>query len=1251
MKFLKRSGGSSRGVTKSTREDIGTQPSLDRSLGPKARLPSTITSSERTSNRSILSGSKNLGSQSSILDATTGVGMTASSSLLRSSNSSEPKRTASVRRSFIPVNGSADVAVDSSIVKAAPLRNSRTIDRQSKYNAFMSSKLRFDMLGLVGRIEEQQVLFEALDRAYNGSRELIFISGESGAGKTALAGCLKKRIKLKNDEGAFVSGKFNPEDQTGVPYRAIAHACSQILQVIYLGRTGSEKHKERFVAVKTEIKEKFGDINEGKVLGALIPELNHMLYDRSASDNSDDVSSIGSSVNSIHEQESGHLLGNEQQKARFTHAFRTFFQIVNAAIHPLCVVLDDMHWSDSASVELLETLITDISNSDMAVVCLYRSNELDDLHPFSQLIREVEKKKRVHGFQTTDLAMENLNVSHVHELLLELLNYDHNESYPTLPLAELCHKRTLGNPLYAVSFFRQLFDENMLNFDLGKNCWTWDIEQILSQTFAMKNVVELMTYEMAKLPAILQRRLCIAACLGNSFHESVLNAVLEKMEEKEDSSMIAAETVTGHNGDEEKITLENWLSFSESCGFLEQQVISRGAQAKSYQWIHDSVREGALALLPRDTLSELKGQLGRQLYKSLSGEELESVTFMMANLLHDGPATTDKAERIVFARINLEAAQKATHVSAFSTAAQYATRGIDLLPVEKWETHVDLTLELYTIAAITEDKAGLRESVDARYQEVAARDDIPLASKLEIYVSQIRSLCATTDRNDGIELTMAVLEQQGIKFPKTTAGRMFSTINLLLKVKKKCRELTVTDLAQLPEMEYADILKMKLLHHLAIYCYASEQYGIIMPLAVLTSASLSFKHGVSMFAPPNLATLGVVFAGVMHDYQLGGKMGYLAMNLLEQRNFGSTASYTIFTVYQFLRCWLDPLSSCQPQYMRGYECGLVYGDTEFSSFNVFAYITSGFQAGRPLNQLESDCRIYAPQLRPHIARYLSPYWLAFVKLIGCEEQTDPLLGDTEATMSLDDLAERHKDMEAFELSVAALHSRLHAIFGDHEAGAELAIERGDDFEKKNPALHIAMPETFARGVSLYAMAIKTRHGKYKRHARKVHTTIKKWRKAGNPNVIGYEKMLDAEEAVLKGKFEAACSLYHSAKVISSRSGLVQEAALAAERCGEMLLQRDSPSDSKALLEEAVKLYRIWGADAKAEQLFSTGTATHSSIQQCFMLLCERDVKTTSSYLMQRPLYATNDGDGTMHACQAVPMFLWSQASKTTETSN
>ena len=275
-------------------------------------------------------------------------------------------------------------------------------------------------------------------------------------------------------------------------------------------------------------------------------------------------------------------------------------------------------------------------------------------------------------------------------------------------------------------------------------------------------------------------------------------------------------------------------------------------------------------------------------------------------------------------------------------------------------------------------------------------------------------------------------------------------------------------------------------------------------------------------------------------------------------------------------------------------------------------IVCGFQTGRPLKQLEHECRAYGAQMvefkRFFALGHLTAYWLTFARLLGSEKVVDPLF-KTNASIDLDTFAEGLGDNVPSQVS--CLKSRLCAIFGDHVAGQRLRSIGGTPLRNKclrkftlvillscpnnttsNPInLSISryrylsiMPETFARALSLYACAIETKHAKYRRHARRPHVAIKKWRKNGNPNVIHFEKLLDAEAATLKGQYYSAESLYQSSTTLASRSGLVQDAALALERYANMLLLRESRADAVEKLHESLELYREWGATAKVKQL-------------------------------------------------------------------
>jgi len=162
---------------------------------------------------------------------------------------------------------------------------------------------------------------------------------------------------------------------------------------------------------------------------------------------------------------------------------------------------------------------------------------------------------------------------------------------------------------------------------------------------------------------------------------------------------------------------------------------------------------------------------------------------------------------------------------------------------------------------------------------------------------------------------------------------------------------------------------------------------------------------------------------------------------------------------------------------------------------------------------------------------------------------------------------------------------LFLYFGEYEKGANLAIERGDTYSKGVPGHVWIMIETFVRGMSLYAMARKTKKRIYRRHAKKVHKMIKSWVRKGNPNVKHYDLLFNAESAALEGKLDAAEGWYQSAIVSAARQGRTHECALASERYGEFLLdERNDRDEARHKFDDALRRYGEWGAAKKVNML-------------------------------------------------------------------
>ena len=157
-------------------------------------------------------------------------------------------------------------------------------------------------------------------------------------------------------------------------------------------------------------------------------------------------------------------------------------------------------------------------------------------------------------------------------------------------------------------------------------------------------------------------------------------------------------------------------------------------------------------------------------------------------------------------------------------------------------------------------------------------------------------------------------------------------------------------------------------------------------------------------------------------------------------------------------------------------------------------------------------------------------------------------------------------------------------FGDYKQGAKLALERGDDYEKKNGS-PLTMLDTLHQGISLYTMASRTKKKKYIKAAKKVKKKVAQWVKKGNVNVMHYVPFLEAEDAALEGRSDIATKLYSKAITSAARSGFQQNAALASERFAEYLLH-DLKDNVKAAqyFQDSIQYYSGWGSDYKADML-------------------------------------------------------------------
>jgi predicted ATPase len=784
-------------------------------------------------------------------------------------------------------------------VSSAILASSFTNRKSETVENLTVNKLRYSSLGLHGRDKEKEILNTCLvnvaAKDNNIKRAMVFIKGFSGTGKSALSESMMARTKSLN--GLYIKGKFDLHLRDE-PYSGIAAACRGICGDILMLRDHPAQEGSSTGRSFQEIHDKLIDGLGAEIhlLTKVIPELSEIVGDQQ--------------TRSETEGATEHHGNQQEAEARFNYIFRGFIRVITSYFAPLVMVLDDLQWADVGSLELMDVLITDRDTSNFMIIGLYRSNEVDDYHIMSKILRDLKEKSKEEDFDISEIELGNLGVDEVNCVIMDLLSLD--DSSKAIGLAEICHKRTLGNAFFLIAFIAMLREEGLLDFNLGLFKWVWDVTKIESETGASSNVVDLMKRKMTKSPADFCQLLSMAACLGSSFDVAKLGLVWN------DHCQHSKRNI---QHDDDNTMLEHWLSLAIEEGYLDR------CGACDYQWSHDKVQEAAFSLVSAEKLGDFKFRVGDILLQQLSEKECDDSIFVVVNLLYEGSASAlEDLKRIRLAELHLQASQKAAIFSAFSSSAKFARRGIDLLPGDRWTNHCELTLDLFSTAAESYGYLGNVDSMESFCNEVL-KQDIPLLDKLRVYNVLVSSMTNSGRHAEAAVLILEILRQLGCKFPKSSASRSLATLASLAKARATLNSRTPEEIAKMPTIKDSlQIETMKLLGKLATCSHLCGSNLALLP--IMRKIRLTLRYGLCEVSPPAFAALGAIMSGVLGDLQAGSRIGDYSLLLLAKVKSKHTFSRTTFILFRYVFSSTRPFRSLFKSFLEGYGNGLTSGDNE-----------------------------------------------------------------------------------------------------------------------------------------------------------------------------------------------------------------------------------------------------------------------------------------------------------------------------------
>ena len=442
----------------------------------------------------------------------------------------------------------------------------------------------------VGRQHELDLLRQAQERAGAGEGQVVAVVGAPGVGKSRL---LYECIHSHRSQGWLVL------ESAAVSYgKAMAYL--PVLDMLKHYCRIEDRDETRAIRAKVT----------GQVL-----TLDERLQDT--------IPALLALLDALPEDSAFRALDPSQRRQCTLEAFKHVL-LRESQVQPLLLVFEDLHWVDSETQALLDSLVESIATSRLLLLVNYR--------PEYQHAWIAQK-------YYTEIHLEPLAPASADELLGALLG----EASELAPLKQLLIARTEGNPFFLEECVRTLVETQELIGERG----AYQLAHALPTIQVPATVQTVLAARLDRLPAAEKRLLQAAAVIGTDVPFPLLQAIAELSEE----------------------TLHSCLTHLQTAEFLHQV---RLFPELAYTFKHTLTHEVAYGSL----LQERRRRLHERIVVALEDLAGERLTEQVERLAHHALCGELWDKALLYCR---QAGAKAMAHSAHREAVVYFEQALEAL--------------------------------------------------------------------------------------------------------------------------------------------------------------------------------------------------------------------------------------------------------------------------------------------------------------------------------------------------------------------------------------------------------------------------------------------------------------------------------------------------------------------------------------------------------------------------------------------
>jgi len=973
---------------------------------------------------------------------------------------------------------------------------------------------------------ESGILREFVRKSHRSQPAVLLVRGSAGVGKSAflnqLGGFVRKEF------GRLVSAKFD-QFKRNVPHLSLIQAFQQLVDQLLA------EPDDQLVVWRSRILA--AAENCAQIIIEVIPEMELVTGPQPALPK----------------------LPPNESRNRFNRIFANVIQAFARPDNPLCLFMDDLQWSDTASLELLRHVLTDRDTSNFLFVGSYRSGEVGPSHLLQRTIHSLENAAI--DLQAVDLRA--LRIEDVVPLVRETLSPCATEP---LQLAGLLHSRTQGNPLYLTQLLHLLYDKGLVAFDYSTGAWRWDIRRIQAEAVT-KDILDLLDIRMRTLPAATTRVLSTAACIGGIFDAAKIAVAAAQLDALQRIlECVAADLL---------VPAEDFANDAAGIGHP-----SHGR----FRFLHDRIQQAAFDLIPPEEKKAFRAGIGRRLLETFSPEEKTVPQIdVLNNLNYAWELIVDKEEKRELARMNLIAGCKARNSLAYEDALRYMSVGLNLLEENAWQTCYDLAFDLHVNALECEYLTGAFAHAEELFALLIDKSRSTL-DKAKVYLTKILLDTSEEHYEEAIRVGIEALRLFGIRCVRTPTVADLAWELLLARARMRGRR--AGDLLQAPAL--VDSNKLAGLRMLvALFPTAYFLSPKLLMFTGMKVVNYSLREGISSLAATGFVIYGLGLGAALDQHKAGYEFGKFAVELAEQGQDGTVICKVLVIFAQFIKLWRDPIDESFALIERARRLALQVGDHQYVNYAIIGEISLHFSQGMALPDFIALCCRHESFVMASKDAFPTD---SFLMWKSCALA---LLGETEAYCSLshrwyDEHAAEERYRTTGNLTLLSyqftLRLQLLYLFGRYEEAFALS-RMGDAVINSAPGYITVADHYLYCGLAAARLLGRSPRARHLKLA--VQRCLKRlalFTKNCPRNFLPYLVLLRAESARASGDSAMASKLYNEAVELADQRNLPQLVGIANERAAVCCLADGQRRLAAWYLAAARAAYAQWGAAAKVAAL-------------------------------------------------------------------